>query len=159
MTVWLFSSKNLDNIMVASQRLLWGFWDREAGEKQRRNWRDFIRLFNRIKPFDFAVFQIAKTGEIHALGVVKRTYYDDQTRIWQIEIDNNRVYFPWRVEFSILIFSKEPFLTYFVRVEKYVDGYGLGEVPLHEFRLILDSINNRLAEIGAVINMREDTRN
>ena len=41
MAIWLFSSTNLENIR------------------------------SRRQPFDFAVFQIAKTGEIHALGVVK----------------------------------------------------------------------------------------
>ena len=71
LSVWLFASKSLENIRVARGRLLWGFWDRDAGVKQRRNWRDFIRLFNRIKPFDIALFQITHTGNIHALGIVK----------------------------------------------------------------------------------------
>jgi hypothetical protein len=37
MAIWLFSSTDLENIRVGYERLLWGFWDREAGEKQRRN--------------------------------------------------------------------------------------------------------------------------
>jgi len=28
----------------------------------KKNWRSFIRKYNQIKPFDVAVFQIAKTG-------------------------------------------------------------------------------------------------
>jgi hypothetical protein len=28
---------------VGYERPPWGFWDREAGEKQRRNWRSFVK--------------------------------------------------------------------------------------------------------------------
>jgi hypothetical protein len=38
MATWLFSLTDLENIRVGYERLLWDFWDREAGEKQRRNW-------------------------------------------------------------------------------------------------------------------------
>lgn len=51
MPVWLVSLTNLDNVRRIHERILWGFWDREAGEKQRRNWKLFIMVFNRIKPF------------------------------------------------------------------------------------------------------------
>lgn len=136
MTVWVFSSKNIENIQVAKERLLWGFWDREAGEKQRRNWRSFIRLYNQIKPFDVAVFQIARTGEIHAIGTIKRTYYDDQTPIWPDEQNQNRVLYPWRVSLSNIIFSETPFTKHYTRIENYIDGYGIGELREHEFRRI-----------------------
>jgi len=76
MNVWIFSSNTLENIRVAKERLLWGFWNREIGEKQRKNWRNFIRLYNRIKPFDTVVFQISRTEEIHAIGVVKEKFYE-----------------------------------------------------------------------------------
>ncbi len=39
--MWLFSSRFIDNIKRAKERLLWGFWDREASEKTQRNWRDY----------------------------------------------------------------------------------------------------------------------
>jgi len=47
---WLFSSSDLENIRTAYERLIWGFWDREVGPKQRRNWR-FIRAYNKIPTF------------------------------------------------------------------------------------------------------------
>jgi hypothetical protein len=37
MNFWIFSSRNIEDIEVAKGRLLWGLWDREAGEKQRKN--------------------------------------------------------------------------------------------------------------------------
>ncbi|MCC6005263.1 MAG: hypothetical protein LM590_13080 [Thermofilum sp.] len=39
----LFSSTDLENIRVGYERPPWGFWDREAGGKQRRNWRSFVK--------------------------------------------------------------------------------------------------------------------
>jgi hypothetical protein len=135
MNLWIFSSKTIENIEVAEERLLWGFWDREAGEKQRQNWRSFIRLYNKIKPFDMVFFQIAGTGEIHALGIVKETFYDDQTPIWPNE--QRHVLYPWKVSLCTMIFSEKPFITHFVKIESYVDGYGIGELPEFEFRRIL----------------------
>lgn len=82
MPAWLVSSTDLDNVRGARERLMWSFWDRGAGERQRRNWRPFIRAFNKIKPFDYLVFQIAGAGGIHGLGLVESAYYDDQTPIW-----------------------------------------------------------------------------
>ena len=119
-----------------------GFWDRELGEKQRRNWRSFIRLYNRIKPFDTVFFQIAKTGEIHAIGIVKETYYDDQTPVWPLE--KKIVLFPWRVSFCTILFSEKPFVSHFVKIENYVDGYGIGELAEHEYRRILTKIQKQL---------------
>jgi len=141
--VWLFSSRNIDNIEVAYKRLLWGFWDREAGDKQRRNWRAFIRLYNQIKPFDSATFQIAGTGEIHAIGLIKGRHYDDQTPIWPAEVKENKVLFPWRVEFSIIIFTSKPILTHFIKIENYIDGYGIGEVSHHDFNLIKEAFEEK----------------
>jgi len=135
MNFWIFSSRTLQNIEVAKDRLLWGFWDREVGDKQRQNWRSFIRLYNKIKPFDTVFFQIAKTGEIHAFGIVKETYYDDQTPICPNE--QKHILFPWKVAFCSIIFSDKPFITHFVKIESYVDGYGIGELSEFEFRRIL----------------------
>jgi len=142
MGYWIFSSNTVKNIEVAKERLLWGFWDREAGEKQRRNWRLFIRLYNRIKPFDTVFFQIAKTGEMHAAGIVKETYYDDQTPIWPQE--QTQVIFPWKVAFCNVLFSNEPFVSHFANIASYVDGYGIGELPEHEFRRILSELQKKL---------------
>jgi len=142
MNTWIFSSKTVENIKVARDRLLWGFWDREAGEKQQKNWRQFIRQYNRIKPFDIVFFQIAKTGEIHATGVVKETYFDDQTPVWPQE--QNQVIFPWKVSFCSMLFSEEPFVSHFVKIASYIDGYGIGELPEHEFRRVLTKIQKQL---------------
>jgi hypothetical protein len=142
MNLWIFASKTVENIEVAKERLLWGFWDREAGEKQKRNWRSFIRLYNRIKPFDIVFFQIAKTGEIHAVGIVKGTHYDDQTPVWPQEQD--RVIFPWKVSFCNVLFSKKPFVSHFIDIANYVDGYGIGELPEHDFRRVLAEIQKQL---------------
>lgn len=148
MNFWIFSSKSVENIRVAKERLLWGFWDREveAGEKfkkkLRKNWRSFIRLYNKIKPYDIVVFQTIKKGQIHAIGVVKRIYYDDQTPIWPNERD--KVLYPWKVSFCTFIFSEDPFLYHFVKIENYIDGYGIGELSEHEFRRILSKIQNKM---------------
>ena len=142
MAVWLFSSKDIDSIRRGFERLVWGFWDRDAGEKQRRNWRNFIRLFNRIQPFDIAIFQIAKTGDIHGLGGVRRTYYDDQTPIWDDELKQHKVLFPWKVKLSFMIFSEEPVTSRFISIQDYVDGYGIGSFPRHEVRSILSALAN-----------------
>jgi hypothetical protein len=145
MSFWLFSSNNVDNIRRAYERLMWGFWDREAGEKQRKNWRSFIRAFNRIKPFHVVVFQVARSGEVHAIGVVKETYYDDQTPIWDNELEQNRVLYPWKVSLSTVLFSEKPFVKHFIKIENYIDGYGIGEIPEHEFRKIFDDIKSKLS--------------
>ncbi|MCW4046864.1 MAG: EVE domain-containing protein [Candidatus Bathyarchaeota archaeon] len=142
MGYWIFSSSTVQNIEIAKERLLWGFWDREAGEKQRKNWRPFIRLYNRIKPFDAVFFQIAKTGEIHAVGIVKEVYYDDQTPIWPQE--QNQVLFPWRVGFCNILFSNKPFISHFTNIANYIDGYGIGELSEHEFRRILTELQKKL---------------
>jgi len=130
--------------MRAHERLMWGFWDREAGEKQRKNWRDFIRVFNKIKPFDIVIFQVAETGELYAIGVVKDTYYDDQSPVWDNEIKQSRVLYPWKVSLCSMIFSNKPFTKHFIRIENYIDGYGVGEVPEHEFRKIFQTIKSKL---------------
>ena len=50
MAIWLFSSTDLENIRVGYERLLWGFWDREAGEKQRRNRSRLLGLTTGLSP-------------------------------------------------------------------------------------------------------------
>lgn len=141
MAVWLVASTSLGNIRRAYERLLWGFWDRDAGEKQRRNWRSFIHLFNSVKPFDHLVFQIARTGEIHGLATVKTKYYDDQTPIWDNELRQNRVLYPWRIELAFMIYSEKPIRRRYVKLSDYLDGYGIGEYPQHEYNNLIDAIN------------------
>lgn len=79
---------------------------------------------------------------MHAVGIVKKTYYDDQTPVWPLE--KKRVLFPWRVSFCMILFSTEPIISHFVKVESYVDGYGIGELAEYEYRRILTEIQKRL---------------
>ena len=144
---WIFSSRSLDHIRRAYERLLWGFWDRDAGKKQRLNWRYFIRKYNQIKPFDVAIFQISSTQEIHALGIIKGTYYDDQTPVWDIEFSENRVLFPWRVSLAFMLFSEEPVARLSARISDYIDGYGLGEIERHEFEAVVSRFRERFGEL------------
>jgi len=137
------SSVNLRNIQRAYERSIWGFWDREAGEKQRRNWRPFIRVFNRIQSFDHVVFQIARTGEMHGVATVKRTYYDDQTPIWDNELAANHVIYPWRIELALMAYSEQPIQKTFIRISDYVDGYGIGELPQNDLTNLLEAIATR----------------
>ena len=145
MNKWVFSSNTLENIRVAKERPLWGFWDREAGEKQRKNWRNFIRLYNRIKPFDTAVFQIARTGQIHAIGIIKEKFYDDQTPVWPNE--GNKVLFLWKVSFSTITFSEEPFVSNNVTIDNYIDGRRIRQLQEHEFRRVLEQLR-KILNIG-----------
>jgi len=144
---WIFSSKNKENIRVATERLVWGFWDRDLVKNERsklvKNWRPFLRLYNSISSGDIVFFQIAQTGEIHALGIVRDKFYDDQTPIWDLEIGKRKVLFPWRVSFYVIIYSEEPFTRHFIEIKNYVDGYGIGEIPYHEAKRILNEIERR----------------
>lgn len=141
---WIFSSKNRKNIHVAFERLVWGFWDRDlvrsTESKLVKNWRPFLRLYNSISSGDSVFFQIARTGEMHAVGVVRDKYYDDQTPIWDQEVKGNKVIFPWRVSFHVIIYSEEPFARLYTGVKNYVDGYGIGELPYHEAKHLLDKL-------------------
>jgi len=143
MSAWLFSSMDLENIRTAYERLMWGFWDREAGEKQRRNWRSFIRTYNRIKPFDHAMIQIAKTGEICAIATVKDKYFDDQTPVFKAEIEQKRILFPWRVPFSFILYSEKPILTRFIEIQNYIDGYGLGEITPRDVMDVIKEVETK----------------
>lgn len=50
-----------------------------------------------------------------------------------LSLNKIRFLFPWRVQFAIMIFSKEPVIRKFVKIQDYIDGYGLGELEQHEF--------------------------
>lgn len=144
MSVWLFSSNDLENIKVGFEHLMWGFWDRDTQvsetlkQKLTKNWRLFIKTYNRIKPFDHCIFQIAKTGDIHAIAVIKDKQFDDQTKIWPLEIRAGKVYYPWRIEFSLMIYSEKPILKRFIKIENYIDGYGLAEISPTD---LIDALN------------------
>ena len=146
---WLFSSRDLESIRRGYERLLWGFWDvrsaksKELREKLESNWRRFLSSYNNIKPFDIVAIQVARSGKIHAIGVVKRTFYDDQTIVWPLEEKKGRVLYPWRVSFHIMIFSEEPITTLNIDKRDYVDGYGLGRLQAHHLNIILDAISNK----------------
>lgn len=144
---WIFSSRNKENIRRASERLLWGFWDKELvkGTKSKlvRNWRQFLRLYNNIYSGDIVFFQIVRTGEIHAIGIVKDRYYDDQTPVWDLELKNNKVLFPWRVSFYFMVYSEEPLAHLFAEIKNYIDGYGIGEISFHEAKELLNKLEGK----------------
>ena len=145
---WLVSSKDISHIKTAYERLMWGFWDRDIGEKLRQNWRRFIRTYDMIKPHDILIFQIARTGDIHGIGLVKDKFYDEETPVWEIEIERRRVLFPWRISLWFMIFSEEPILAgRFIRASNYIDGYGLGEITEHDFRAVCNALNERLKNV------------
>jgi len=98
---WVFVSKNRENICRAYEESVWGFWDKDVARSRRsklaRNWRSFLRLYNSISGGDLAFLQTAGSGDIHAVGVVRERFYDDQTPIWDQEIEERRALYPWRV--------------------------------------------------------------
>ncbi|MHA1677009.1 MAG: hypothetical protein ACTSU6_07515 [Candidatus Njordarchaeales archaeon] len=115
-----------------------GKWDLNRGETGA-----LLGLITRSRPFDYVIIQIAKTGEIHALAIVKDKYYDDQTPIWRMEIKQRRVLFPWRVPFCFIIFSEEPILRRFIEIQNYIDGYGLGEITDGDIRDVIKAIEEK----------------
>jgi len=149
---WIFASKSKENIRRAYERLIWGFWDRDVARRSSsklvRNWRSFLRLYNNISNGDIVFFQITETGDIHAVGIVKEKFYDDQTPIWDQEIKKKRVLFPWRISFYIIIYSEEPIAKLFTKIENYVDGYGIGELPHHEAQQIIKQLKEKLQNLS-----------
>jgi len=158
---WVFASKNKENIKTASERLLWGFWgiwgslnkSNKKKSKLAKNWRDFLRNYNKISAGDVVFFQLARSGDIHAVGLVKDRFYDDETPVWPEEVNKGKVLFPWRVSFYIIMYSEEPLGTYFTHLEKYVDGYGIGEAPRHEAETVLKRLKEKLKAIGIDIKI------
>jgi len=99
------------------------------------------------------LFQIAKTGEIHAIGIVKDKHYDDQTPVWPLELEEEKVLFPWRVEFIFIFFSKEPITKLNIKKHNYVDGYGIGEVEIHEAQSVLRVLEEKLKDMKIRISL------
>lgn len=80
---------------------------------------------------------------MHAAATVKRTYFDDQTPVWDRELELNRVLYPWRMDLAFMLYSEKPILKTFIRISDYVDGYGIGELPQHELNNLLAAIPTR----------------
>jgi len=149
---WLFFSKSLGNIESAVKHLLWGFPSKdrikEKDEKTaEEKWEKFLEYYNSIKPLDIVFFQVQNSEKkfyIHAIGVVRDRYYDDQTLIWSDEKKSRAVLYPWRVSFSIIIYSKEPFKEFNVPKERYLAGYGIAELTKAEVSDIIISVEGKL---------------
>jgi len=157
---WVFASKNKENIKTASERLLWGFWKKPHDSKSSRkkstlakNWRQFLHLYNNLSAGDVVFFQLAKSGDIHAVGIAKDRFYDDQTPVWPEEVNKGKVLFPWRVSFYIIIYSEKPLGAYFTHLENYVDGYGIGEAPPHEAETVLEKLREKLKSMGIYVKI------
>jgi len=143
---WVFASKNKENIKTASERLLWGFWRKpyDSESPLANNWRQFLHYYNNISAGDVVFFQLAGSGDIHAIGVVKKRFYDDQTPVWPEEFNKGEILFPWRVSFYVIIYSEKPLGTYFTYLENYVDGYGIGKLLCHEAETVLERLREKL---------------
>ncbi|MEM2704390.1 MAG: hypothetical protein QXR45_14670 [Candidatus Bathyarchaeia archaeon] len=50
------------------------------------------------------VFQITGTDGIYGLGLIKSTYYDDQMPIWDKELKEVWVLYPWRIELAFVAY-------------------------------------------------------
>ena len=73
--------------------------------------------------------------------MIKSTQFDDQTLIWPLEIQRGKVYYPWRVEFSLIIYSEKPILRRFIKIESYIDGYGLAEASSTDLTDALNALS------------------
>jgi hypothetical protein len=48
---------------------------------------------------------------------------------------------------SLILYNnilQKPFTSLFIKIENYVDGYGIGELPEHEFRRIIHEVQKQL---------------
>jgi hypothetical protein len=127
--------------------MLWGFPDRKRSKNERysRNWKDFVKWYNRISTGDIVVFQLYKPRYlIHAIGVVKDRHYDDETPVFREEDDSGDVIYPWRITFSLMIFSPEPIVELAVPTEDYLRGYGLGKLSRPDFDVILGGLRDEV---------------
>jgi len=59
-----------------------------------------------------------------------------------------RALYPWRASFYIVVYSEEPIAKLYTRIENYVDGYGIGELPNHEAQQILEKLREKLRNIN-----------
>ncbi|MEM3986459.1 MAG: hypothetical protein QXR39_06790 [Candidatus Methanomethylicia archaeon] len=141
---WVLSSYSLDNIRRAHERLIWGFTDPtiKKEEKYAKNWRDFIKLYNKISFGDIMAFQLFQEGRfyIHGLGVVQEKFYDDETPIWDDEVKYRRVLYPWKVRFGLMLYSESPITELAIPTHEYVTGYGIGKLPRGDLETIIQSL-------------------
>jgi len=141
---WVLSSYSLDNIRRAHERLMWGFTDPtiKKEEKYVKNWRDFIKSYNKISLGDIMTFQLFKEKRyyIHGLSVVQEKFYDDETLIWDDEVKYGHVIYPWRVRFGLMLYSESPILELAVPTHEYVAGYGIGKLSRGDLETIIQSL-------------------
>jgi len=146
----LFSSNSLENIRVDCEGLLWGFSHKR--KHLRDKWGQFLSTYQRINPFDVAVIQPTKNYRIHAIGVVREKYYDDLTPVWPAELRRGEVLYPWRVSFSLMLFSEEPITVLTVRVQDYISCFGLGTLTPRDLDNILAGASRKFK-----LELREST--
>jgi len=160
---WLFSSYTLDHIRTAYDRLIWGFTDPKIkkAEKYEENWSRFKKFYDMISVGDIAVFQyiwqsrrekkarlafapeefVEERHYIHGLGVAQNTFHDDQNQTWRDEIKQGHVKYPWRVNFSVMLYSESP-ITEFT-AQEYITGYGIGKLAKMDVETIVESLGKR----------------
>ncbi|MEM0203921.1 MAG: hypothetical protein QXO16_08580 [Archaeoglobaceae archaeon] len=162
MDYWIFVAKDFEDVTalekfkIAKEKLLWGFWHREAGEKQIKYWRDFKKLYDEIKHLDMVFFQRVDTESIHGFGIVKRKYEDFKTLIWPDEQKRGQVLYPYRVSFYLLFFSEDPLATYSpIEAEakkegRFVIGYGIGKLLGSEVKQIVAEMEEKKLWLGTI---------
>ncbi|MDI3497822.1 MULTISPECIES: hypothetical protein [Archaeoglobus] len=47
-----------------------------------------------------------------------------------------------------MIFSREPVVKKYIRIQDYLDGYGIGELEPHDFNVIIDAFRQKFGEIS-----------
>jgi len=141
---WVISSYSLDNIRRAHERLMWGFSDPtiKKEDKYTKNWRDFIKSYNKISSGDIMAFQLFQERRyyIHGLGVVQEKFYDDETPIWDDEIKQGRTIYPWKIRFGLMLYSESPMTELAIPAHEYVTGYGIGKLPRGDVETIIQSL-------------------
>lgn len=141
---WVLSSYSLDHIQRAYERLMWGFTDPTIKEEDKylKNWRDFIKLYNKISLGDVMIFQLFQERKfyIHGLSVVQEKFYDDETPIWDDEIKYGRVLYPWRIRFGLMLYSERPIVELAIPTHEYVVGYGIGKLMRADLETIIQNL-------------------
>ena len=140
---WVLSSYSIENIRRAHERLMWGFTDPTImqEDKYSKNWRDFIKWYNNILPGDIMAFQLFKERRyfIHGLSIVREKFYDDETPIWNNEKDR-QVLYPWKVRFSLMLYSESAITELAIPTHEYTAGYGIGKLSRGDLELIIQNL-------------------
>jgi len=107
-----------------------------------KNWREFMKFYNRISSGDITTFQLFKEKNfyIHGLSVVQDKFYDDETPIWDDEKESGHVIYPWRARFGFMLYSESPIIELAIPTHEYVTGYGIGKLSRGDLETVIKSL-------------------